>query len=191
MLRSLGGMRRCCLLLQSPTALRCRNQQQQRDVVEMKTNSNPFARESPPALATLAQYTANEQSGGEVTGKFIARDEEEERRYKVLQLEVSIASQEGKRVPSLDFLKQQHWEHILSLSTKSARQRYYGYLWQLEKRRESSLRKKQQRQLEAAERMAKVRQDRENNTHIIYGLGHVSMFLRIYESTIDHWMNAR
>lgn len=157
---------------------------------EIKKTNNPFSESlSSHQKSFYARDIKNEDIN--TCSELEFRDAEEERRYKVLQLEVSIASQEGKRVPSLEFLKNHHWAHILSLPTKSARQRYYGYLWQIEMRQKSSIYKKEQKKIEAMERVARIRKEREENPHIIYGLGHVSMFLRIYDSTMDHWMNAR
>ncbi|XP_064544068.1 mitochondrial ribonuclease P protein 1 homolog [Drosophila montana] len=117
--------------------------------------------------------------------------EERDKRLKVLQLEADIAHQEGRRVPALDFFKEHHWAHVLTLPTKSARIKYYAFLWQIEMKKESEQRKKLLRAEGTERRIAEMRKEREENTHIIYGLAHTSMFLRIYDSTINHWQNNR
>lgn len=117
--------------------------------------------------------------------------EDKDRRLKVLQLEVDIASQEGRRVPALDFFNDHHWEHVLSLPTKSARMKYYNFLWQVEMKKLARKRKQEERAATAAERIESIREERAQNNHIIYGLGHVSMFLRIYDTAINQWMNHR
>lgn len=150
----------------------------------IKKPFNPFARE--------VSETKNNRLNGFNDQTYVElSDTEKDKRFKVLQLEVDIANQEGRRVPSLDFFKEHHWEHVLTLSSKSARMKYYNFLWQIEMKKESKQRKKEEKAAAAMDRMEKVRKERAENSHIIYGLGHVSMFLRIYDSTINHWMNHR
>lgn len=118
-------------------------------------------------------------------------DDEKERRLKILKLEADIANQEGRRVPPLDYFKDHHWEHLLNLPSKSARFKYYGYLFQIHVRKEAKLMKKTEKSADTQARIERIRQERAENPHIVYGLGNVSMFLRIYDSTINHWMNNR
>ncbi|XP_030380963.1 uncharacterized protein LOC115628828 [Scaptodrosophila lebanonensis] len=145
-----------------------------RGQLETPRKSNPFAQ------TTLVQENATP-----------VPEADREKRLKVLQLEADIAHQEGRRVPQLGFFQDHHWEHVLTLPTKSARIKYYGYLWQIEMKKESEKRKKELRAEETERRLEEMRKEREENTHIIYGLGHTSLFLRIYDSTINHWMNNR
>lgn len=154
-----------------------------------KKHINPFARETSKNNENQFDNTASIL--GDNKQELELSDEEKNRRLKVLQLEVDIANQEGRRVPSLDFFKDHHWEHVLTLPSKSARMKYYSFLWQIEMKKESKQRKKEERAAASQERLEKIRQERAENPHIVYGLGHVSMFLRIYDSTINHWMNHR
>lgn len=150
------------------------------------TCPNPLARE-------ISKNNDNQQHdvGSLNKQKDKLAEDEKERRLKVLKLEVDIANQEGRRVPTIEFFKDHHWEHVLTLPSKSARMKYYGFLWQIEMKKEAKQRKKEERAAASQERLKNVRQERAENPHIIYGLGHVSMFLRIYDSTINHWMNHR
>lgn len=152
----------------------------EKSVVTSKEFKNPFA-----------QKTTTATENDHVESPALLSLNEKERRLKVLQLEVDIANQEGRRVPSLDFFNDEHWETVLTLPSKSARMKYYGFLWQVEMKKQAKQRKKEERAVATQERLDKLREERENNEHIIYGLGHVSMFLRIYDSTINHWMNHR
>ncbi|XP_023291858.2 mitochondrial ribonuclease P protein 1 homolog [Lucilia cuprina] len=157
----------------------------QTNQVPAKIHSNPFARE----MSNNNDSVLNDV--GSINPNIELTEDEKKKRLKVLQLEVDIANQEGRRVPSLEFLKDHHWEHVLTLSSKSARMKYYSFLWQVEMKKESKQRKKEERAVASQERMEKVRQERAENPHIVYGLGHVSMFLRVYDSTINNWMNHR
>lgn len=60
-----------------------------------------------------------------------------ERKLKILKLEVSVLRQEGRKVPDPDSLSQFHWDHLLTLNSKSARGKYYTFLWQLEMKKEN------------------------------------------------------
>uniref|UniRef100_W8CBV6 RNA (guanine-9-)-methyltransferase domain-containing protein 1 n=1 Tax=Ceratitis capitata TaxID=7213 RepID=W8CBV6_CERCA len=146
-----------------------------------KTHNNPFAKTKP-------SYDTDE-----ATNKIPPPTGEEERAklLKVLQLEVDIAHQEGKRVPTLESITEENWLHILTLPSKSARFKYYGYLWQVEVKRQAKERKKEERAVQVLERKEELRKQREETDHIIYGLGHTSFFLRIYDSTINNFQNNR
>uniref|UniRef100_A0A1A9WYV7 RNA (guanine-9-)-methyltransferase domain-containing protein 1 n=1 Tax=Glossina brevipalpis TaxID=37001 RepID=A0A1A9WYV7_9MUSC len=117
--------------------------------------------------------------------------EEKERRLKVLKLEVEVARQEGLRVPSLHSIKNHEWDQIIAIPSKSARMKYYAFLWKIAVTKENKQKKKEENAPFVQERIEKIRQERAENPHIVYGLGHVSMFLRIYDTTINHWMNHR
>uniref|UniRef100_A0A1B0G1G9 RNA (guanine-9-)-methyltransferase domain-containing protein 1 n=1 Tax=Glossina morsitans morsitans TaxID=37546 RepID=A0A1B0G1G9_GLOMM len=117
--------------------------------------------------------------------------EERERRLKVLQLEAEVARQEGKRVPTLDSLKDHHWDQIIAMPSRSARMKLYSFLWKNAAIAESRKIKKQEKAAGAQERIEAIRKERAENPHIVYGLGNVSMFLRVYDATINHWMNHR
>lgn len=60
-----------------------------------------------------------------------------ERKLKILQMEVSVLRQEGRRVPDPDRVKPDQWEQLLGLASKSARSKYYAFLWTIEMKRES------------------------------------------------------
>ncbi|XP_039957335.1 mitochondrial ribonuclease P protein 1 homolog [Bactrocera tryoni] len=120
-----------------------------------------------------------------------ANNEERTKLLKVLQLEVDIAHQEGRRVPPLESITDEKWAHILTLPSKSARYKYYSFLWQVEAKKQAKERKKEERAVQVLERKEEMRKEREENQHIIYGLGHTSLFLRIYDTTINNFQNNR
>lgn len=99
--------------------------------------------------------------------------------------------QEGRRAPDLERMKPRHWDHILELPTKSARRRYYQFLWQNEMRDENKQATKERKRAENVERIALLKEEEANNDHIVYGLGRNSMFLRIYDATITQFQNHR
>lgn len=45
-------------------------------------------------------------------------DEDNEKRLQILKLEVDVYCQEGRKAPSLESMKDHHWEHVLSLNSR-------------------------------------------------------------------------
>lgn len=52
-------------------------------------------------------------------------------------LEAEVLRQEGKKVPSEEFLKQRHWQEVLELPTRTSRRKYFDYLFKIEKMKEN------------------------------------------------------
>ncbi|XP_052895057.1 mitochondrial ribonuclease P protein 1 homolog [Anopheles moucheti] len=114
-----------------------------------------------------------------------------EKRRKVLELEIEVMRQEGRKVPSVSTIKPDQWEHLLSLSSRNQRRHYYLYLWNTEMVRLGEKIKKERKQEEIAKRREELLKANAENDHIVYGLFHNSIFLRIYDSTMDHFHNNR
>lgn len=123
--------------------------------------------------------------------KIAQRDPELEKKLKMLVLEVDVFRQEGKRAPDPTTLTDEKWQHLLSLGTRSARMRYYAFLWQIERKNESQKMKREQRRIATQERLLVLKEEAKNEKHIVYGLNNVSMFLRIYDQAIDHYNNTK
>lgn len=117
-------------------------------------------------------------------------DPEREKRLKVIKLEMDVCRQEGRRVPDPASIKPQQWEDILALPSRSARWKFYAFLWQIEKRKESEVIKKEKKRLVIEEKRAQEREQNDDG-HINYGLHRNTMFLRIYDTTIDRWNNNK
>lgn len=116
---------------------------------------------------------------------------EMEKKLRVLMLEAEVFRQEGKRAPDPSSLSDDKWEHLLGLGSRSARMKYYSFLWQVEKRDENRQAKKEERREANVERKALLREQIKAEPHIAYGMNHCTMFLRIYEQTMDHWNNNK
>ncbi|XP_058053819.1 mitochondrial ribonuclease P protein 1 homolog [Anopheles bellator] len=116
---------------------------------------------------------------------------DEVKRRKVIELELEVMRQEGRKVPSLSTIKPQQWDHLLTLSSRNQRRQYYLYLWNIEIVRLNAKVKKERKQLEIAKRREELQKATAENDHIVYGLFHNTMFLRIYDSKVDHFHNNR
>lgn len=71
--------------------------------------------------------------------RFSSIVEDDDRKLKLIKLELSSLQAKGGKVPNPDLLKQIHWDELLDLKTKSARGRYYTYMFLQQKTRENLL----------------------------------------------------
>lgn len=133
-----------------------------------------------------ASSTSAEASECETVPKIDA-----EKMRKILELEIEVMRQEGRKVPTPAKIKEDHWQHLLELKSRNQRRQYYLYLWNIEMVKESQVVKKEQKKLEVAKRKEELDLANAENDHLIYGLFHNTMFLRIYDSTMDHWHNNK
>lgn len=144
------------------------------------------------ATATPAQQIPSvdtKTSEQETTTASPIVDPQAERKLKILELEVEVLRQEGRKVPSA--LKSDQWEHLLTLQSKSARAKFYSFLWTVEMKRENEKLRRAERREQGVILQAERRREHAENTHIVYSLSGVSMFLRIYETTMNHWHNNK
>ncbi|GFG39653.1 hypothetical protein Cfor_02960 [Coptotermes formosanus] len=107
-----------------------------------------------------------------------------EKKLKILFLEVEVLRQSGHRVP--ENIKLRQWKELLTMETRTGRRKYLSYIFGVEKSQENRKKKK-----------AELKQQRGDdikvpeNNHLIYGLGHNTMLLRVYDSTINHFYNSK
>lgn len=62
---------------------------------------------------------------------------EREQKLRIIILETEVLRQEGKYVPSMTFMKRQHWQELLNRTSTSARRKYLNYLFKVEKKKEN------------------------------------------------------
>ncbi|XP_047110883.1 mitochondrial ribonuclease P protein 1 homolog [Schistocerca piceifrons] len=110
-----------------------------------------------------------------------------EKKLKILNLEIDVLRQEGAQVP--ENVNTEQWKELLSMPTRSKRLKYLKYLWKIEMKELSRLKKKQMRQQERLKGLERAGQ--EENSHIQYGLGKNTLFLRVYDTTINRFYNSR
>lgn len=147
----------------------------------------------PPTFSLVRHYAnlpSSKQSPKSASEEEKAKDDLDKKR-KILELEMEVMRQEGRKVPTPAKIKESNWEHLLGLESRNQRRHYYLYLWNIEMAKESQRAKKEQRKLEVAKRREELDLANADNDHIIYGLFHNTMFLRIYDSTMDHFHNNK
>ncbi|CAG9808024.1 unnamed protein product [Chironomus riparius] len=113
---------------------------------------------------------------------------EKDKKFKILELEIDIMRQEGRKVPSK--LSEPEWDRILELGSVSARRKYLTFLFTCEMKNLNKQKKKEDLKVERDERIYERRKKAESN-EIVYGLGYNSYFLKIYETTMNLWNNNK
>ena len=116
-------------------------------------------------------------------------DEHMLKKFKILMLEVEVMRQEGLRVPSK--LNTEQWIELLKLDTRSKRRKFLGFIWLREIKNLADERKKDERRQKNLERKEREKKEREESDHIIYGFAGSTIFLRVYDTTINmHYNNS-
>ncbi|KAJ6647026.1 Mitochondrial ribonuclease P protein 1 like [Pseudolycoriella hygida] len=113
-------------------------------------------------------------------------DDEEDKKMKLIKLEMSRIHQRGGRAPDFDFVKKYQWDQVITLESTSARRKFYAYLFASQKRRENKVLKQQMNRKAREAGSCEL-----SKKHINYSLGHTTFFLRIGRSTVNLFRNNR
>lgn len=85
----------------------------------------------------------------------------------------------------------EQWQHLCKLDVKHQRQRYCRYLqWKKQFKADKMERTKKERDIKQVNR-ERVLAERAANNHIVYGVGHTSLLLRICLRTLNKWRNRK
>ncbi|XP_076316641.1 tRNA methyltransferase roswell [Tachypleus tridentatus] len=113
-------------------------------------------------------------------------DPEITKKIQLILMECEVARQTGFKAPSV--LREQDMKELLSMDSRSARRKYFTFLFKKEALRISEKEKKERKR---AERALKKAETSENNKDLEYGLGKNTMLLYIRETTINRFYNHR
>lgn len=85
----------------------------------------------------------------------------------------------------------EQWQHLCELDTRHQRQKYCRYL--LIRKRAKGEKKDRTEEIRAAKKGTRERilAERAANDHIVYGVGHNSLLLRICRQTLNKWRNRK
>lgn len=88
-------------------------------------------------------------------------------------------------------LTEEHWQHLYELDTKHQRKRFCRFLL-LKKQAKAEKKERAAEEREAKKgNRERIRAERDANPHIVYGLGHNSIHLRINTQTMNKWINIK
>ncbi|XP_037051162.1 mitochondrial ribonuclease P protein 1 homolog [Bradysia coprophila] len=103
---------------------------------------------------------------------------EEDQRMKLIKIEIDLIREKGGSAPDINFIQKHHWNELLLLKTKTARQHYYKHLFSIEQTR-------LKRKLQTKEREQRLALKPSQP------MGKVTFLLRIERKTINSWRNNR
>ncbi|XP_037048074.1 mitochondrial ribonuclease P protein 1 homolog isoform X2 [Bradysia coprophila] len=113
----------------------------------------------------------------------VKTDEKEDRKMKLIKLEMESMREDGRDMPDFSFIKKQHWNEMLKLDSKSARRKYYNFLFVTQMKVEVEKAKKQQKALANAAFKEQQANDKPPSRS--------RFLLRIYDQTMNRWRNNR
>lgn len=116
-------------------------------------------------------------------------DAEMLKKIKLIALEMDVARQEGLPMPSAISMTQ--WQELLCIPSRTQRLKTLRF-WFLNEMKKAGDKAKKVRKREA--RLAKLEaqlNESEPNNHITYGFAGSTIFLRVYDSTMDRWKNSK
>lgn len=108
------------------------------------------------------------------------------KKLKIIEFEVALLRERYSRIPAT--LKIEHWKHLLSLNSLFTKTKYLDFLFQTAKRKENQKKRKEIRRMEY-ENLKQVQPVVEN--YMNYGLQYNSLFIRIYDQTLQKLSNLR
>ncbi|EFN61159.1 RNA (guanine-9-)-methyltransferase domain-containing protein 1-like protein, mitochondrial [Camponotus floridanus] len=106
--------------------------------------------------------------------------------FEILKLEIDVLRHNAEKVP--EKIEPRDWLTLLKTTTKTQRKRYLKFLWLNEM---TALSQKAKKELKKTEALAKKAEQIEDTGEMKYGLSYNTLFLRIYESTMNRYYNSR
>lgn len=121
--------------------------------------------------------------------EIVGDDTEALNKFKLLLLEVEVLRQDGLRVPKS--ISTESWKELFALKSRAQRQKLLNFLWTKEIKRINDKTKKENNRLHMLERIEEKTKEIESNKHIHYGFQGSTIYLRIYDTAINHFDNCR
>ncbi|CAG9760064.1 unnamed protein product [Ceutorhynchus assimilis] len=122
-------------------------------------------------------------------------DKELEHKLKVIILETEVLRQDGKSVPSNEYMTAEIWENMLKLPSRSGRTKYLDFLFRTSKKKHNKLVKKLEKRKTFEEHLANKELSPKSlpiEEHALkYGLLFNNIFIRFNDSTMNNFYNNR
>lgn len=97
----------------------------------------------------------------------------------------------GRECPDPESIADKDWEILHNFKTRNQRKRYCYFLDVKSRSKEECKEKRKQRKEESKSKRVNLLSERQTNDHIIYGLGHNSIFIRASKNLINTWRNIK
>nr|XP_045625951.1 mitochondrial ribonuclease P protein 1 homolog [Procambarus clarkii] len=117
----------------------------------------------------------------------LSEENEEVDLEELIKLEVELYRQEGIYVPST--FTPEEWQELLTIKSVAGRKRYLTFLFKIEMKNKNIKIKKELKKKIREENLSIEREEDDGRIH--YGLWRNSIFLKILDSTMNHFYNSR
>nr|CAG4642787.1 EOG090X0D3U [Evadne anonyx] len=125
----------------------------------------------------------------EIIAKVTDGTEESVKKLKLIEFECSVKQQEGFQVPS--HLSIDHWNDLYKMNSRRTREKHLIFLFKNEMIKLKEKAKKEAKRIARAAYLAEKPDDPVEEGHMTYGLGKNTLFLRKYDSAMDHYHNSK
>ena len=111
------------------------------------------------------------------------------KKLKLIEFECAVKQQEGLQVPS--YLSFDHWNDLFRMNTRKSREKHLKFLHMNEMIKLKEKAKKEARRIAREAYLSELADKPKDEDHMSYGLGKNTLFLRKYDSAIDHYNNSK
>jgi len=125
----------------------------------------------------------------EIITKIANGNEESVKKLKLIEFECSVKQQEGLPVPS--HLSFDHWNDLFKMNSRRSREKHLKFLHLNEMIRLKEKAKKEAKRIAREAYLLEQGDQPKNEDSMTYGLSRNTLFLRKYDSAIDHFNNAK
>lgn len=108
-----------------------------------------------------------------------------------VRCEVEQWHSRNQSCPHPDTFTPDDWHCLRAIASKTQRRKYCRHLFLKAERKRTQLLEKLENQQAIRVKREKTLDERETNDHIVYGLGHNSLFLRYDKKHFNHWRNLK
>ncbi|XP_014616990.1 PREDICTED: mitochondrial ribonuclease P protein 1 homolog [Polistes canadensis] len=105
--------------------------------------------------------------------------------YKLLQYEIEYLREMNENVPQV--FRPKDWIYLLNTTSKNHQRKHIEFLFKNEMKRNNFKDKKKQQTENLILKLEQYR--KECPSGLLYGLGHNSLFLRLYDKSLDYYLN--
>lgn len=97
----------------------------------------------------------------------------------------------GNDCPDPKLITKEEWQYVFNLPSKHQRKRHYKYLSNKHVNASQNNEAGSLRKVILENTHTQIKNERTENKHIVYGLGHNSLLLRINRRTMNTWTNLK
>ncbi len=153
---------------------------ERREIVEDDVDVSPFYEKLSKIFVPFSEDLINQ----------LASDDPDKMKHvKLINFEYEVGKQEGSEVP--DGLTMENWKELFVLPSHHQRKKYLYFLYRKQTMKLKEYRAKQKSKVKRESSLAALRESRDNETHINYGIFFNTIHLRIRDSTIEDFNNGR